>query len=369
MMDMESKPQESPDNSHPVPVYLLPYADQIDKISLIDTWKILLRQKWIILLGLFASVILAVVYNFSVDPVFRAKTHLLPPQQQDIQGLLIEDVDIKHYTPDIVYKTFKENLNSHRVRRGFFDTYNLMDHYLSGQPDTNINKLFDKNFNRSLQVLFDKDDIHSVSVTFDYVDPELAAKWLNQFIDFASKFTIQQISGEINTLVREEIDNINYQISNKLKLAGQKRRDSITKLREAARIARKLGVENTEMFSLVSAAPSSDVAIITGELPLYMHGVKALEAEISELEARKSDEPYIAGLRDLQQRLVFLKGITIDTKALSSATIDMIASIPYEMEKPRKVRVLVLSIVLGLILGIFGAFVSEFASKSRRVST
>jgi len=103
------------------------------------------------------------------------------------------------------------------------------------------------------------------------------------------------------------------------------------------------------------------------QAPLYMRGTKALEAEITVLESRKSDEPFVAGMRDLQEKQSFLEGISIDRSKLSAVTIDAAAIAPYQAEKPRKKLILILSAVFGLMTGIFLVFITEFRAKVRRV--
>jgi len=131
----------SPPDTRPVPVYVLPYADRDDEISLIDLWRVIMARKAIILLSLLVAIVLVSVYAFLAEPFYRAEAHLLPPQQQDIQGLMIdyrgkEGVEIKQYTPDLVYKAFQKNLKSKGSRREFFDAHDLIDYYLAGKLTT-----------------------------------------------------------------------------------------------------------------------------------------------------------------------------------------------------------------------------------------
>jgi len=99
-----------------------------------------------------------------------------------------------------------------------------------------------------------------------------------------------------------------------------------------------------------------------------MRGAKALEAEIAVLESRKSDEPFIAGLRDLQEKRIFLEGLLINRDKLSAVTIDAAARTPYRAEKPRKKLMVILAGMLGLMVGIFLVFVAEIWSKVREKS-
>jgi len=106
------------------------------------------------------------------------------------------------------------------------------------------------------------------------------------------------------------------------------------------------------------------LAVNTAQVPLYMRGSGALETEIAVLESRKSDEPFIPGLRDLQERRAFLENISIDTDVLSAVTIDAVAKTPYRAEKPRKLLLVFVAATLGFMIGVFLVFVAEFRSKA-----
>jgi len=362
-MDMELKPQESPPDTRPVPVYVLPYADRDDEISLVDLWRMVVARKHLFLLSVVAALVLASVYIFLAEPLYRAEAHLLPPQQKDIQGLMIdyggeEGVAIKQYTPDIVYKTFLNNLKSKGLRREFFDAHDLADYYLAGksQADANIDAIFNTKFNDKLRVQTDKQDASFVITSFSDSDPEFAAQRLNQFIAFANERAVQQLFNDVNAAIRAEIERVRYQLASKLKLAAQRRKDEIIRLQEALRVASALGIESADNLPVTADKEQA---------PLYMRGTKALEAGIAVLESRKSDEPFTSGLRDLQEKRAFLEGLSINRENLSAVTLDAAARAPYRVEKPRKKLIFALAGVLGLSIGIFLVFIVEFRPRER----
>jgi len=86
------------------------------------------------------------------------------------------------------------------------------------------------------------------------------------------------------------------------------------------------------------------------------------------LKSRQSDESFVAGLRDLQEKQAYLEGLSIDRGKLNAVTLDSSATIPYRVEKPRKASIAVLAAVLGIMTGIFLVFVAEFLSKARRIN-
>jgi chain length determinant protein (polysaccharide antigen chain regulator) len=129
------------------------------------------------------------------------------------------------------------------------------------------------------------------------------------------------------------------------------------------RVAKALGFQDASTFFKAEEKNQSELVVNTAEVPPYMRGTKALEVEISVLETRKSDEPFIEGFRDLQERRAFLEGLSIDVDALSAVTVDAVAKPPYQAEKPRKLLLIFIAATLGLMIGMFLVFAAEFRSK------
>ncbi len=374
-MDSESKLQGSRSNDRPVPVCVVPYTDQNNEISLIDLWCVIVARKMLVLLSLLVAILLAFAYVFWVEPSYRAEAYLLPPQQKDIQALMIDfqggaDLKVELYTPDLVFTAFLKNLKSKGLRREYFDINNLADYYLANNPhtDADIDRIFDKKFNGSMRVQSDKQNTPFTVVSFSDRDSNLAAQRLNQFINFANKRTARQLYRNANAIVQAEIKQIRDELSSKLKLAERRRFDTITVLKEAQRIADALGIKDASTFPKVMDKSPSGLAVNTAQVPLYMRGTSALETEISVLELRKSEEPFISGFRDLQEKLAFMEAISIDYASLSAVIIDDPARVPYRMEKPNKKMIAILSVVLGVMVGVFLALAAEFLLGTRRES-
>jgi len=355
----------------PVPVYLTPTMHENDEISLVDLWRVIAKRKIIIVVSFFVSVLLMLVYLFFAEPVYKANTSLLPPQQQQIQALLInlqgiEGVDgDDRYTAESVYIAFLNNLNSQGMRREFFDSHNLIRHYVGrkSMKDVNVDRVFEGLFNERLKVQADIENTSFVTVSFSDSNPKLAAKWLNQIIDTANKRTVFQLSGDINAGIQSEIIQVRTQLNNKLKFSERRRHDKIVALKEALLIAEALDIKGTGTFTSMMKTTTSELVINTSQIPLYMRGVKALKEEISVLEKRKSDAPFNEAFRDLQEKLAYMEAISINPEVLSAVTIDAVAHVPYQIEKPRKSLLIILAVMLGLMAGIFLVFIAEFRSK------
>lgn len=371
-VDVDYKSFEKHSDTRPIPVCIVQTIDSRDEVSLIDVWRVIAKRRTIIVASVLLSVLVAFGYLIFAESVYTARAGLLPPQHKDIQGLLVgyrggeEDIGVERYTPESVYSAFLDNLNSQGVRREFFEARKLLQHYVSGDSaaDINVDRVFDELFSDRLRVLVDKQNKSFVTVSFSDSDPKLAAQLLNQYINFADRRTVDQLFNDINAAVQSQINLIIDQLDIKLKSAEQRRSDRVTVLREALSVAKALGIKDASTSFIMADKTQTGLAVNTAQLPLYTRGADALEAEIAVLESRKSDQPFIAGLRDLQERRAFLEGVSIDLDALSATIIDAIARVPYRAEKPRKFLLMSIAATLGLVIGLILVFAAEFRSKN-----
>ena len=118
-------------------------------------------------------------------------------------------------------------------------------------------------------------------------------------------------------------------------------------------------IQNTQM----------NVDIATATTPLYYLGLEALATEISILRNRQSDDPFIVGLRDLQEELALLKSIEFDKENMSAVHIDQAAYQSKHRFKPDRKLIVSLATIVGLFSGIFLAFFVEFVQKQRKKHT
>ena len=112
---------------------------------------------------------------------------------------------------------------------------------------------------------------------------------------------------------------------------------------------------------------NNQLNISTSNTPLYYRGFKALDAEIEFLKNRVSDDPFIGGLRDLQEKLALLRSIKIEAEGLHAVTVDQAAYPPKNRIKPDRRLIVSLGTVVGLFLGIFLVFFVSFVQKQREI--
>lgn len=171
------------------------------------------------------------------------------------------------------------------------------------------------------------------------------------------------------------------------------RTDRLQELAEAISIAKSMGIKTpTTPSSMADASRGGSNQVMRTEvnnqkIPLYFLGTEALEAERTALQARTNDDftnsriaqigkelqmlevnrevevlkkrgnedIFLQDVEPLRAEVARLRGLNIDMSGLKLVTIDRRAQEPLEPIKPKKVLVIVLSLILGLMLGVVTA--------------
>jgi len=326
---------------------------QEDEIDLFELWnKIWQRKGFIIIMAMLAG-ILAYAYVSLSKPVYQSTVYLSPPLSKDIQLINAQEITI---TEASVYGEFQKNLQSRQIRRHFFEQNKLLDWFnKDGEPEgLNEALLFEKSFNEKLKINPPKKgNVDYISMSFEIDDQKLSAKWLNAFVDFVISITNNQILES----AAKELDSVKADLNSKLivlrRIALKKRFDRIDQLQESLEIAILNG--NIEPVNWLGNNLGRD----------YLIGSKAIESELKVLRERKSDDPFIVGLHDIQERIAFIDTISIEGKKIKSATIEQKAVIPSSRIKPKKLLVVVIAFILGLIIAILWALIKGAVDNHR----
>ena len=199
----------------------------------------------------------------------------------------------------------------------------------------------------------------------EWDDPVFPAKLINNYIRFFDLVTIKMLVAATRNSIESQIRDIEYTIGSKRQIAKQRREDQILRFEEATVIARKLAIK--ERVDTNTVVQNNQLNISTSNTPLYYRGSKALGAEIVFLKNRKSDDPFISGLRDLQEQLALLRSIKISEKGMHSVTVDQAAYPPKNRIKPNRRLIVSLGTVVGLFLGIFLVFFVSYVQKQKGI--
>jgi len=367
------------------PTVRVPQLANENEINLVDIISLLIRRKNIILGVMVVTVFIGFFHAFSQNRIYQVEAELLAPSFEQIQELnvfnsITEDnnnVNNSNIKISDVFETFHKNLNSRRMRYEFFDKHKILD-IISGNPKValskrSVNDIFE-GFSKSLIVEGIK--AGKIKVSLKGTNKELIGNWLDDFIVMADKETTRQLVKNIQLRINSRIKSINIRIASKRSIYKQRNEDQLARLQEAHQIAKELNiighlfvpsVKGTSQKA-VSAELNSISKGLSNEdnLSVYMKGTKVLQAEINVLKNRKSDDIHIVGLRDWQEQLSRLQSIEIDTKTIHSVIVDKNASIKVEVIGPKRKLIVILSLVLGGVFGIFGVFILEFLDNYKK---
>lgn len=341
----------------------------IDEINLFDIFKIFARQKGFIISTTFLCTTVAIAMALLMPPTYRSEVSIMPPLTETIEKLNIPNIetnseeDAEEYffevEPEDLYTELILNLQSSRLRKEFFDKHNLAQHLSIEDDGRSDNTIFQRGFNEQISikgVAKKKEEQAFIIMTIDGKDPALIAEWLNGLILLADQTTIKQKNRAFTTKVRM-VKNILSQKIESLRATEQSRRlDKIARLKEALAIATDLGwiqhPENPDVLYENAKLNGMDLSFSLQELPLYLRGTKALEAEIATLSNRKDDDPFIPELRNLQAKLNFISSVKQDTSNMHAMRLDQPAIADDNPVKPKKVLIVAVGFIMGLLLAL-----------------
>ena len=340
-----------------------------DEISLVDIVKVLLRRKKLIF-GITAFVVcIGLLYAFTQQRVYQVETILLPPSIENIQPLKVfgNNVGSNNVGSNNVFASFKRNINSIKFKKEFFDKFNLLETLSSESTqvltDIQKNNYFES-FSKSISIKSDKKS-NSTSITLEGTHQEKIGPWLDSLVAMANQETVNQLVKDLQLSINEKIKSIKIDISSKRSIYKKRREDELGRLEEAYQTAKKLGLREYNNTG-TKLSNANNLSIYMKGVKLYMQGTEVLLAEIEALKNRKSDDIHISGLRDLQEQLTRLESIKIEKDKLQTVTVDKKAVVNIETIGPKRKLIVILSLILGGMLGIFVVFVFEFLSKLKK---
>lgn len=331
-----------------------------DYVSLVDLWYIL-KQQWKMICAITGlSLLGAVVYVLVATPVYEAEALVKSPERKYVEVMNIPGISA--ISSSDIFAMFIGNLKSNSLHEQFVEK----NPQFSPLRESVVNiKVGEKN------------ESGFVFVSIQGYDSKLAADWVNGFVQLVEKKTIDDFLGGVETKIFNQKKEIESQLEIARDFAGQRRLDRIALLENQIAIARASKIFDRQVsgYSVIEGQRFGEsLDILQG--PMYLRGVKELAAEKEVLEKRKNDEPFIAGFREKQESLAQLdaglKQLQAARATARAVTIDQLAIQPKIPVKPRRMRVLVLSIVFGGVIGVFVVFMINFIEqqrKQREVST
>jgi chain length determinant protein (polysaccharide antigen chain regulator) len=314
-----------------------------------------------------------VVYALQLTPIYKAEALLLPPKQKDIQSLNVQGLEgqgqgqgLQKVHVVTVFTAFKNNLSSRTLQKKFIKEKGLMELLAPDRTQESRDENIYEGFANMFKIKnFKIENEENTSFSMESDDPLIAAEWINSYIEFIDTETIRVLVVNVQNSIAVQVRDIEYKVGSKRKMAKQRREDQIFRFDEAAVIARSLGVR--DRIDVTNVVQNNQLNSSTYSTPLYYRGFRALSSESETLKNRKSDDPFIEGLRDLQEELALLRSIKIEAEGMHAVTVDQAAYPPKNRIKPNRRLIVSLGTVVSLFLGIFLVFFVSFIQKQKEI--
>lgn len=322
-----------------------------DGIDVYELFARLWGQKLLIALVALVVTVLAATYAFLATPLYEAKLFNEPPSRNDVAALNYGrggGSGLSEIGPNDVYNVYLRHLHSESLRRDFFRKYYL-PLVSPGGVDGSIDRWY-KEFYQVLRVVPVQGRENRFYVICQLSDPVQAVEWVTRYVDMAVDRAKSDILKGAHGEAQAKADSIEREIAAQRETVQMLRNDRIAQLTEALRVARSVNLSNPP---IISNNLSSEME---GSL-MYMRGAKALEAELTNLHERNSDDPFIANLRERQESLKFYRGLTVLPEAFDVYWQDGVAESPDAPLKPRKAMIIIFGLLGGMVLGIATALV------------
>ncbi|MDB6047258.1 MAG: hypothetical protein JWR17_4 [Pseudomonas sp.] len=322
-----------------------------DEIDLFELLGVLWKQKLLIVSVAVLVTAIAAAYALLTKPIYEARIFLQPPTSNEIADFNYGRTTAAELVPFSIrdiYDVFIRNLQSEDLRRAFF-----VEVYLPSLPEArrvgSQDGLYSEYLNDLAIGLPTKEQPDRYSVSVQSQNPAQATEWTKAFVARAGVAAKNEVIKNVAREAEVRARNLGQQIITLQETEDKIRADSITQLHEALKIAQAIHLTDPPIISGNVAAEVS--AAMNGELT-YMRGTKALEAEIRNLDERKSNDPFIVSLRSLQIKQSFYKNMQVNPNAVSVYRVDGSVEQPDRPIKPKKLLIVAVGMILGGGLGL-----------------
>ena len=336
-----------------------------DNINIGNLYQTLLNKKRSVLIILLASVVLSSLYAFTLPNLYRAQIYIVPPQDKFVQPLNYFATQIAKDSQLVlkqqyIYFDFMKNAQSRQFQRKFFFENKIYD-YFDADPEEAFDVSFNEMLRFSLESKYVSRDIRQedfFNVSFLHSDANLAAKWLNDYVQMVERETSRRIVDGVNTSIENYRKKIQSAIDSHKEQAKQIRADNITRLKEALLIAEELDIIKPSNANLTNQTIIMDNSTVSGptqitEMPLYLFGTDALKTQIDILQNRVSDDPFIPNLRSLEAELNTTSLVKVNYSDVRVAEIDQKALAPTRKYSPRRSLILIVGLFFGIVVSFF----------------
>lgn len=354
--------------------YPMAYQDN-DEIDLIELFRTLWKQKAKIALVTAATTLAAGIYAFTAEEVWTSKAVFDAPKLEEIDSYYeftqqlrrtLQKPTIGAITliPDQITKEvfteFQKQTNSIDLRHEFWsqsDYYQNLVKDIKSEKDKEkkLDDLIEKNI---AIVPIDEQKVKFPSVSLSVNDAATAKELLIQYVDKLNEKVWKSKSAELKTILKEEV----AELENEKKLlefrAETDRKNAIEIIGKAKNVAEKANIKELNLTAM-----QGNVNVNSGDM-LFFLGTKALEAQIDNLVNKPVTMP--TRYYEVERMLTELKKLPEFKVDIKSYRYLQAPSEPLIKDKPKSIVIIVISFLLGMMLGCGYVLASGFFQVSSR---
>ena len=347
-----------------------PYPYQTDEIDLRKLFNSLVARK-LLIFGLTAFVtLLAIIFATNLTPIYKSNALFTAPDNNSM--IHINKLQFTKELKDSVFSSFLTTLSSKQFQTkvfldgGYLALFNPENNPIDSAPVFIANTL--KSIAISRPSVTQKDlalgflNEMPYSVSIEGANAELMTRYLNELIDRADEKVINDLIKNSNQQVDFRLSEILLEREALILKAKQSRLNEIVVLKDAATIAKSLGIVNNNFSQIGDENITSNLIIAIGDnqtLPdWYLYGEKALLERANILSNRENDEPFIPQLIKLEAEKFNLESAEMqDMSNANSMQLNKIATNPNSPIKPNKRMIVMLAFIGSFMVSIFLALV------------
>jgi wzz homolog len=367
-------------------------SDEIDLIELIRVlWK---KKLWIILSALVGMAISA-GYAFTAKEQWTSTTIVVAPRSTDLGNLLLVRAEYARIIgdsdfsagglSDSLYGQFKHFLLSSDLKREFLSQSTLVKEYTKEMTEEQRSNYIENailNYLVVHEVDPNKKDLKALDkiglkITFSAETPKLAQAVLTDYVNFVNLHILNQTNKEFKLGFDLRLDGLRFSKKQIEESLTEAKKVQVENLTNALGIAKKAGITdfskgNSKNLSIPEymlgegRLSISDSKLADGTY-LFMLGEKYLQAQLDIAKNTEivypvdyySTERQLAKLTELESRLDDI-GEVKSYYYLSSPDYPMIK------DKPKKLLILVVGFLIGLILSSFIILLSSLIQSTKK---
>lgn len=367
-------------------------SDEIDLIELIRVlWK---KKLWIILSALVGMAISA-GYAFTAKEQWTSTTIVVAPRSTDLGNLLLIRAEYARIIgdsefsagglSDSLYGQFKHFLLSSDLKREFLSQSTLVKEYTKEMTEEQRANYIENailNYLVVHEVDPNKKDLKALDkiglkITFSAETPKLAQAVLTDYVNFVNLHILNQTNKEFKLGFDLRLDGLRFSKKQIEESLTEAKKVQVENLTNALGIAKKAGITdfskgNSKNLSIPEymlgegRLSISDSKLADGTY-LFMLGEKYLQAQLDIAKNAEivypvdyySTERQLVKLTELESRLDDI-GEVKSYYYLSSPDYPMIK------DKPKKLLILVIGFLIGLILSSFIILLSSLIQSTKK---